>query len=36
MFEEGARLAEKYGADKVYDYSLGILMQNLQQRLFHR
>lgn len=23
MFEEGARLAEKYGADKVYDYSLG-------------
>lgn len=23
MFEEGAKLAEKYGADKVYDYSLG-------------
>ncbi|MCY6369322.1 pyridoxal phosphate-dependent aminotransferase [Clostridium ganghwense] len=23
MFEEGARLVEKYGADKVYDYSLG-------------
>lgn len=23
MFEEGARLAEKYGADKVYDYSIG-------------
>ncbi|MFU0825105.1 pyridoxal phosphate-dependent aminotransferase [Clostridium sp.] len=23
MFEEGTRLTEKYGADKVYDYSLG-------------
>lgn len=23
MFEEGVKLAEKYGADKVYDYSLG-------------
>lgn len=23
MFEEGARLAEKYGADNVYDFSLG-------------
>lgn len=23
MFEEGAKLAEKYGADKVYDFSLG-------------
>lgn len=23
MFEEGSRLAEKYGADKVYDYSIG-------------
>ena len=23
MFEEGAKLTQKYGADKVYDYSLG-------------
>ncbi|AOY74968.1 pyridoxal phosphate-dependent aminotransferase [Clostridium formicaceticum] len=23
MFEEGAKLAQKYGADKVYDFSLG-------------
>jgi len=23
MFEEGARLREKYGADNVFDFSLG-------------
>ena len=33
MFEEGNRLAKLYGAENVYDFSLGTLMFQHLQRL---